>query len=80
VLLQFLIEAVVLSSLGGLIGIALATGASIGLAGMMGVTYLFDPTINLLSFLFSAAIGVVFGYFPARRAAGLNPIDALRHE
>ena len=80
VLLQFLIEAVVLSSLGGLIGIALAAGASITLAGLMNVPYLFDPAINLLSFLFSAAIGVVFGYFPARRAAGLNPIDALRHE
>jgi len=80
VLLQFLIEAVVLSSLGGLIGIALAMAASIGLAGLMSVPYLFDPGINLLSFLFSAAIGVVFGYFPARRAAGLNPIDALRHE
>ena len=80
VLLQFLIEAVVLSSLGGLVGIALATGASIGLAGLMNVPYLFNPGINLLSFLFSAAIGVVFGYFPARRAAGLNPIDALRHE
>jgi putative ABC transport system permease protein len=80
VLLQFLIEAVVLSSLGGLIGIALATGASILLAQLMSVPYLFDPGINLLSFLFSAAIGVVFGYFPARRAASLNPIDALRHE
>ncbi len=80
VLLQFLIEAVVLSSLGGLIGIALATAASMGLAGMMGVPYVFDPTINIASFLFSAAIGVIFGYFPARRAAGLNPIDALRHE
>jgi len=80
VLLQFLIEAVVLSSIGGLIGIALATGASIVLAGLMNVPYLFDPGINLLSFLFSAAIGVIFGYFPARRAAGLNPIDALRHE
>jgi putative ABC transport system permease protein len=80
VLLQFLIEAVVLSSLGGMIGIALATGASIFLAGLMGIPYLFDPGINLLSFLFSAAIGVIFGYFPARRAAGLNPIDALRHE
>ena len=80
VLLQFLIEAVVLSSLGGVIGIALAMAASIGLAGLMNVPYLFDPGINLLSFLFSAAIGVVFGYFPARRAAGLNPIDALRHE
>jgi putative ABC transport system permease protein len=80
VLLQFLIEAVVLSSLGGLIGIATATTASIALAQLMGVPYLFDPAINLLSFLFSAAIGVIFGYFPARRAASLNPIDALRHE
>ena len=80
VLLQFLIEAVVLSSIGGLIGIALATAASIVLAGTMQIPYLFDPAINLLSFVFSAAIGVLFGYFPARRAAGLNPIDALRHE
>ena len=80
VLLQFLIEAVVLASLGGLVGIALATAASIGLAGLMKVPYLFDPGINLLSFAFAAAIGVIFGYFPARRAAGLNPIDALRHE
>jgi putative ABC transport system permease protein len=80
VLLQFLIEAVVLSSLGGLVGVALATVASIGLADLMNVPYLFNPGINLLSFVFSAAIGVIFGYFPARRAAGLNPIDALRHE
>lgn len=80
VLLQFLIEAVALSSLGGLIGIAIATAASISLAALMSVPYLFDPSINLLSFLFSAAIGVIFGFFPARRAAGLNPIDALRHE
>lgn len=80
VLLQFLIEAVVLSSIGGLIGIALATGASMGLAKLMAIPYLFDLRINLLSFLFSAAIGVIFGFFPARRAAGLNPIDALRHE
>jgi putative ABC transport system permease protein len=80
VLLQFLIEAVVLSSLGGLVGIALATVASVALAGLMNVPYDFDPGINLLSFAFAAAIGVIFGYFPARRAAGLNPIDALRHE
>jgi putative ABC transport system permease protein len=80
VLLQFLIEAVMLSSLGGIIGIACATAASIALAGLMDVPYLFDPGINLLSFVFSAAIGVIFGFFPARRAAGLNPIDALRHE
>ena len=80
VLLQFLIEAVVLASLGGVSGIALATGASIVLSRIMGIPYLFDPSINVLSFLFSAAIGVIFGYFPARRAASLNPIDALRHE
>ncbi len=80
VLSQFLIEAVVLASLGGLIGIALATLASIGLAGLMHLPYLFNPGINLLAFGFSAAIGVIFGYFPARRAAGLDPIEALRHE
>jgi putative ABC transport system permease protein len=80
VLLQFLIEAVVLAALGGLIGVVLATGASIVLANVMRVPYLFDPTINLLSFVFSAGIGVLFGYFPARRAARLDPIEALRHE
>jgi putative ABC transport system permease protein len=80
VLLQFLIEAVVLSSLGGLVGILLATGASIGLAQLMKVPYIFNPGINLLAFLFSASIGVIFGFFPARRAARLDPIEALRHE
>jgi putative ABC transport system permease protein len=80
VLMQFLVEAVVLAALGGLIGIVLATAASVGLAQLMGIPYRFDPTINVLSFVFSAAIGVVFGYFPARRAARLDPIDALRHE
>jgi putative ABC transport system permease protein len=80
VLMQFLIEAVVLSSLGGLVGIALATVASIGLSLLMQMPYLFNPGINLLAFGFSAAIGVVFGYFPARRAARLDPIEALRHE
>ena len=80
VLLQFLIEAVVLSSLGGLLGIALATGATIFLADLIGVPYLFGLGINLLAFVFSAAIGVIFGFFPARRAARLNPIEALRHE
>jgi len=80
VLLQFLIEAVVLACLGGVIGILLATIASVALSSLMQVPYVFDPTINLLSFAFSAAIGVVFGYFPARRAARLDPIEALRHE
>jgi putative ABC transport system permease protein len=80
VLMQFLVEAVVLSSLGGLVGIALSTAASIVVARLMQVPYIFNPGINLLSFLFSAAIGVIFGFFPARRAARLDPIDALRHE
>ena len=80
VLLQFLIEAVTLSMLGGVVGIVLAAGASAVLANVMQVPYLFNPAINALSFVFSAVIGVVFGYFPARRAAQLDPIDALRHE
>ena len=80
VLLQFLIEAVVLAALGGVIGILIATVASLVLANVMGMPYLFNPAINLLSFLFSAGIGVLFGYFPARRAARMDPIEALRHE
>jgi putative ABC transport system permease protein len=80
VLMQFLIEAVVLSALGGVVGILIATAASYGLSIAMGVPFSFDLTINLLSLLFSAAIGVVFGYFPARRAARMDPIEALRHE
>ncbi len=80
VLLQFLIEAVVLAALGGAVGIVFATAASFALARAMDVPYLFDATINLLSFMFSAGIGVLFGYFPARRAARLDPIEALRHE
>jgi putative ABC transport system permease protein len=80
VLLQFLIEAVVLSALGGLVGIVIATAASYGLSGVMGVPYAFDLSINLLALVFSAFIGVVFGYFPARSAARMDPIEALRHE
>jgi putative ABC transport system permease protein len=80
VLLQFLIEAVVLSALGGVVGVLIATGASYGGAKLMAVPYVFDPTINAVALLFSAAIGMVFGYFPARRAAQMDPIEALRHE
>ena len=78
VLWQFLVEAVVLSSLGGLIGVVLAIILSIGLSILMNIPYLFDLGITLIAFAFSALVGVVFGYFPARRAAQLNPIDALR--
>jgi putative ABC transport system permease protein len=80
VLLQFLIEAVVLSALGGLVGVAMATGASYAGAVLMDVPYVFDPIINLVALVFSAVIGMVFGYFPARRAAQMDPIEALRHE
>ena len=80
VLLQFLVEAVVLSCLGGLIGLVLAQAVIAGLTPLLDVPWTFDAQINIVAFAISAVIGVVFGYFPARRAAALNPIDALRHE
>ena len=80
VLMQFLVEAVVLASLGGSIGVILALMASWLLAGMMGIPFTPDASIVFLSFVFSAVVGVAFGYFPARRAATLNPIEALRYE
>ncbi len=80
VLLQFLVEAVVLSCLGGLIGLGIALVLTFFLSPVIQVPFIWDPQINFVAFAFSAIIGVVFGYFPARRAARLNPIDALRHE
>jgi putative ABC transport system permease protein len=80
VLMQFLVEAVVLSSFGGLIGIVLSLTASIWLAGVLRVPFVFNVGIVIVAFLFSALVGVVFGYFPALKAARLDPIDALRHE
>ena len=80
VLMQFLVEAVVLSSFGGLTGIVLALTSSVWLAGVLRVPFVFNGGIVLLAFLFSAAVGVIFGYFPALKAARLDPIEALRHE
>ena len=80
VLMQFLIEAVVLSSLGGALGIMLALAASLWLAGILRVPFIFNGPIVLVAFLFSAPVGMIFGYFPALKAARLDPIEALRHE
>ena len=80
VLLQFMVEAVTLASVGGLVGITVATVVSMILTKVMGVPYAFNLGINLLSFFFSAVIGILFGFMPARRAAKLKPIEALRHE
>lgn len=80
VLLQFLVESVVLAAFGGLAGVVIAAIASAILARVIEVPFLFDPGINLLAFGVAAVIGIVFGYFPARRAARLDPIEALRRE
>ena len=80
VLLQFLVEAMVLSSLGGIIGIVLALITAVALSGILQVPFVFQGGIVIIAFLFSATVGVVFGYFPARKAARLDPIEALRHE
>jgi putative ABC transport system permease protein len=78
--LQFLTEAVVLCCFGGLVGILLAFGLSVMIANAAQLPFVFDPFINILSFVISALIGIIFGYFPARRASNLDPIEALRHE
>jgi putative ABC transport system permease protein len=80
VLLQFLVEAVTLSCIGGILGILIAFGLCYSLAQVIKVPFNFNTQINVIAFAFSAIVGVLFGYTPARRAAKLNPIDALRHE
>ncbi|RAX52674.1 ABC transporter permease [Helicobacter sp. 10-6591] len=80
VLGQFLIESITLSSLGGIIGIIWAFFASWGLSVQMDLPFVFDIPTAIVAFVFSAFIGILFGYLPARRASKLNPIDALRHE
>jgi putative ABC transport system permease protein len=80
VMTQFLVEAIVLSSLGGLMGIALGMGVSVVGSQLMEVPFQPDMRITTISFVFSAVVGVLFGIVPARKAAQLDPIDALRHE
>ena len=69
-----------MTSFGRLIGILLAVGASVALTGVVGVPFVLEVEIILLAFVFSAVVGVIFGYVPARRASRLDPIEALRHE
>jgi len=80
VLLQFLVEAAVLSSFGGILGIFIALTASLFLSSALQVPFVFKGGIVALAFAFSVAVGLIFGYFPARKAARMNPIEALRSE
>jgi len=80
VMMQFSVEAVVLSSFGDIIGIVLAITSSFWLAKLLLVPFVLNWGIVVVSFLFSTAVGVVFGYFPALKAARLDPIEALCHE
>jgi putative ABC transport system permease protein len=80
VLKQFLLEAMVLTSFGGLIGIILGLSAAAVASHFLNFAFVFSPGIILIAFAFSAAVGLIFGFFPARKAAMLDPIEALRHE
>ncbi len=80
VLLQFLVEAAMLSAFGGLVGILIGMLAAAAIAPALNVPFVWQPSTIMIAFTFSAMVGVVFGYVPARRAARLDPIEALRHE
>jgi len=80
ILMQFLVEAIALSCIGGAIGVLAGIGSSMATASGAGWAIDIQPTSIVLAFIFAAAVGIVFGYYPAMRAANLNPIDALRHE
>ena len=78
--MQFLVESIMLCTLGGVIGVSLGLLGSYGATRALSMPFEVDPVIVLVAFFFSAAIGIAFGYLPARKAARLNPIEALRHE
>jgi putative ABC transport system permease protein len=80
ILVQFLVEAVTLSLLGGILGIALGLGGSYAIAYFAQWRTLVSVEAVAVAFAFSAAVGVFFGFYPARQASRLNPIDALRYE
>jgi putative ABC transport system permease protein len=80
ILLQFLIESLILSLMGGILGIGLGMVGTIILSSFTQWPILFSTTAILLAFLFSGSVGVFFGFYPARKASLLNPIDALRYE
>ncbi|HEV2908673.1 MAG TPA: FtsX-like permease family protein, partial [Candidatus Eremiobacteraceae bacterium] len=80
VMMQFLVEAIALACIGGLIGVALGLGASILTSKLAGWSVIVAPSSVVISFGFAALIGILFGFYPARRASLLNPIEALRHE
>jgi putative ABC transport system permease protein len=79
-MLQFLVEAVVMAATGGLIGILLGVGSSEVIKQWAQWPTLINPAIIAIAFLFSGAVGVFFGFYPAKKAANLDPIEALRYE
>jgi putative ABC transport system permease protein len=80
ILVQFLIEAVMLSLVGGLLGIAFGLTLAQGASSLMNMRVVIDPVITFVAFFFSGAVGVFFGFYPARKASRMDPIEALRYE
>jgi putative ABC transport system permease protein len=80
VMLQFLVESIVLCVLGGILGMLLGLGGSYAVGRYIDIPFTFLPEVVVIAVLFSGCVGVAFGFFPARKAARLNPIEALRHE